>query len=255
MAGKDVTMTGTAETTMIASGLRVHVRQSGTGRPLLLINGLGSSSEMWGEVETLLGRHSRTIAYDSPGTGRSETPLVPLSVSALARVALAVADRLGHEQVDVLGYSFGGAVAQQLARDQPHRVRRLALVSTWCGWGGDAGSPAAMARASRKLNEIGNPVGYSYQLWSLATWSSLPWLSRIEAPTLILSGADDDLVPASNAVRIARQVPNSSLHLLPNGGHLIMFGRESAGPRLLSEFFSAPSLEDSTAWANGLLAA
>jgi pimeloyl-ACP methyl ester carboxylesterase len=155
----------------------------------------------------------------------------------------------------VLGYSFGGAVAQQLARAEPERIRRLALVSTWCGWGGDPGSPAAVGRALRKLTAESNALGWSYQLWSLAAWSSLPWLDQIGTPTLVLSGSADDLVPPANAVRLARRLPNSRLHLLPSGGHLLLFGTESAGARLLADFFSSHSLDGSIAWTTGLLAA
>lgn len=244
-----------SEATVVVAGLRLFVRERGGGPPLLLINGLGSDASMWGETEHVLARRSRTIVFDSPGTGRSQTPLLPLPIPTLSRIASRLLDQLGHEQVDVLGYSFGGAVAQQLARAEPQRIRRLALVSTWCGWGGDPGSPAAVARALRKLTALGNPLGYSYQLWSLATWSSLPWLDLIETPTLVVSGGADDLVPPENAVRLARRLPNSRLHLLPGGGHLVMFGTESAWARLLADFFSSGSLEGSIAWTTGLLAA
>jgi poly(3-hydroxyoctanoate) depolymerase len=244
-----------SEATVLLDGLRLFVRERGDGHPVLLVNGLGADASMWGEAEQVLARRSRAIVFDAPGTGRSQTPLLPLPIPALARIAGRLLDALGHEQVDVLGYSFGGAVAQQLARAEPQRIRRLALVSTWCGWGGDPGSPAAVARALRKLSVHGNPLGCSYQLWSLATWSSLPWLDLIETPTLVVSGGADDLVPPENAVRLARRLPNSRLHLLPGGGHLVMFGGESAGARLLADFFSSDSLDSSVAWTTGLLAA
>lgn len=243
------------EARVVVDGLRLFVRERGEGHPLLLINGLGADASMWDAAEEVLSRGSRTIVFDSPGTGRSQIPLLPLPIPALARVASRLLDRLGHEQVDVLGYSFGGSVAQQLAHAEPERIRRLALVSTWCGWGGDPGSPAAVARALRKLTSHGNPLGCSYQLWSLATWSSLPWLDQVSTPTLVVSGGADDLVPPENAVRLARRLPNSRLHLLPGGGHLVMFGGESTGARLPADFFSSTSLDDSIAWTTGLLAA
>ena len=248
-------MTGVSEAMVAAHGLQVYVRERGEGHPLLLINGIGAHAERWGTAETVLARASRTIVVDAPGIGRSSMPFLPLTIPALARVVCTVLDSLGHDRVDVLGYSFGGAIAQQLARDAPGRIRRLALVSTWCGLGGDSGTPAAIARSLKKLNATGRPLGYSFQLLALAGWSSLPWLGGIETPTLVLAGAADDLVPPSNAVRIARRLPNSSLHLLPGGGHLIMFGGESAGARLLGEFFASATLDESTAWTTGLLAA
>ena len=109
-------------------GIRLHVEEYGDGPPLLLINGIGAHAGMWKPLrEALPG--PRLIAFDAPGTGRSATPPIPLSLEALARVAEGVLDELGVEQADVLGYSFGGAVAQRLARRAPERVRRLVLAA------------------------------------------------------------------------------------------------------------------------------
>src|SRR4051812_40187461 len=105
------------ESTVVTHGLRMFVRQSGDGHPLVLINGLGAHCDLWGDAERVLGKTSRTIVFDCPGTGRSDMPLLPLSIPTLAGVTCRILDALGHDRVDVLGYSFGGAVAQQLACD------------------------------------------------------------------------------------------------------------------------------------------
>ena len=76
---------------------------------------------MWGHAERILAASSRTIVFDSPGTGRSETPLLPRSIPALAGIVTSLLDELGHQRVDVLGFSFGGTLAQQLAKDAPGR--------------------------------------------------------------------------------------------------------------------------------------
>lgn len=273
------------ETTIVSDGLRLFVREQGDGYPLLMINGIGANSEMWGLAETILAARSSTIVLDCPGTGRSDTPLFPLPMTALARTLCRALDTLGHERVDVLGFSFGGALAQQLARQAPERVRRLALVSTGCGWGSTLGSLDAVSAVatplryySRSWYELTNRMlgegddeggletqararfrhtpslrGYVYQLLALASWSSMPWLRTIAAPTLVVSGGLDRLVPVENAVQLARLLPNSRLHLLPDGGHLLMFHRGGAAPRLLADFFSSGSLSSSTAWMTGLL--
>jgi Predicted hydrolases or acyltransferases (alpha/beta hydrolase superfamily) len=113
----------------------VFVRQRGEGRPLLLINGLGASADLLVTLEERLAAVAHTIAIELPGAGRSPTPRRPLSISAMAKLLTDLLDELGHEQADVLGFSLGGIVAQQLAHDAPDRVRRLALASTACGWG------------------------------------------------------------------------------------------------------------------------
>jgi poly(3-hydroxyoctanoate) depolymerase len=269
------------ETTVTARGLKLFVRRQGSGYPLLMINGIGANTEMWGPAEAILGRGSTTIAFDCPGTGRSQTSLLPLPMPELARVVLAALDELGHERVDVMGFSFGGALAQQLAHDAPARVRRLALVSTGCGRGSALGEPAAMSALSSPLRYysrrwyeltnrlLGEPesededvsarlahpptaLGYTYQLWALASWSSLPWLDSVEAPTIVVAGGRDRLVPPGNAVQLAQLLPTSRLHVLPDAAHLLMLYRDGAVARLLADFFSSRSLERSKAWRTGL---
>jgi pimeloyl-ACP methyl ester carboxylesterase len=238
-----------------AQGLKLFVREQGNGHPLLLINGLGADSQMWEHAEVILAVASRTIVFDSPGTGRSETPMLPRSLPALAGIVTSLLDELGHRQVDVLGFSFGGALAQQFAKHAPARVRRLALVSTFCGWGATAGEPEALRRVAGHGTTVSNRLGYVYQLCALGGWTSLPWLTSIEVPTLVVAGTDDALVPPANAVQLARALPNASLHLLPGAGHLHMFSEQGTGAHLLADFFSSEQLESSTAWTTGLLAA
>lgn len=79
------------------------------------------------------------ISFAAPGAGRSSTQAAPYRMAALAGMAVELLDVLGHDRVDVVGYSFGGVLAQQFARDHPDRVRRLALCATTPGWGGLAG--------------------------------------------------------------------------------------------------------------------
>src|SRR5205814_9124752 len=84
------------ESIVVVDGLRLFVREHGDGYPLLLVNGLGAHCDLWGEAERILGRTSRTIVFDCPGTGRSDLPLLPLSIPALARVACRILDARGY---------------------------------------------------------------------------------------------------------------------------------------------------------------
>src|SRR5262245_48450898 len=114
-------------------------------RPLVLINGLGANLEMWAPLRRALGRRRRTIAFDAPGTGDSSTPLRPLTMRELGKLTLDLLDALAVDDVDVLGYSFGGAVAQEVARAaDPGRIHRLVLAATTCGWGALPGDPFAL---------------------------------------------------------------------------------------------------------------
>jgi poly(3-hydroxyoctanoate) depolymerase len=268
-----------------AEGVELFVRERGKGRPLLLINGLGGTAEMLEPLEDRLAAAMHTIALELPGGGRSPTPRRPLSIAALARVIVSAIDELGHEQVDVLGFSLGGTVAQQLAHEAPSRIRRMALAATACGWGSVPGTLAALTlvsmpmrfhsralyertsgllgSADRELMQrlpaltearLSHPpslLGYTYQLTAGALWSSLPWLESVTAPTLVLSGESDTLVQPVNGLQLARLLPESRFHVLPGEGHLFVCDPDSAAHELLADFFSSRTLARSRAWTSG----
>jgi len=120
-------------------GLAVRTCVRGEGSPLLLLTGIGANLEMWEPFEQALGDLPiQTISIDLPGTGGSPLPSKPMRMPALARLLVGVLDALGYTTVDLLGVSFGGALAQQLAHQAPDRINRLVLVATapGCpGWG------------------------------------------------------------------------------------------------------------------------
>jgi poly(3-hydroxyoctanoate) depolymerase len=201
-------------------GLVVATLTQGSGPPLLLLNGLTRPYESWAPfVASLPDR--QIVTFDVPGIGRSPTPAAPLSIPALARVALQVMDAAGVQGADVLGYSHGGLVAQQLAIAAPRRVRSLVLVATSCGVGGTPGPYVRNTFAPVELAggwPAPNPLAVVWQLFAAATWSSIPFLGAITQPTLIAQGADDRLVPPENARMLARRIPGARLATLA-GGH------------------------------------
>jgi pimeloyl-ACP methyl ester carboxylesterase len=175
----------------------------------------------------------------------------------LARVVVELLDALRLERVDVLGYSFGGALAQELARRAPGRVRRLVLCATGPGLGGTpprplaalmlatparyyhprllaltvphiAGRrpppprPALAEQAAARLHRPPDPLGYAYQLYAIAGWSSLPWLHKLRQPSLIVAGEQDPSVPLRNARMLAGRLPNARLRVVDGGGHLFL---------------------------------
>jgi poly(3-hydroxyoctanoate) depolymerase len=270
---------------VVADGLEVYVRERGDGTPLLLLNGIGGNAEMWGALEDRLAAVARTIVFDAPGSGRSQTPRWPLRIPGYADVTSVLLDELGYDRVDVLGFSFGGLVAQELAHRHPERVRRLALVSTACGWGSKPGTLASLVLISmpfryhsrvvyERTNQLLSPadhalverlpqlaearlshppplLGYGYQLGAGMLWTSLPWLHTVDAPTLVLAGGLDHLVPSANGLQLARLLPRARLQVLPDEGHLFVLDPESEGQALLEGFFAAAEPEASHAWATG----
>jgi poly(3-hydroxyalkanoate) depolymerase len=233
-----------------AGGLKLRVDRRGEGPPLLLITGIGGHIDMWRPFSAVAGRRE-LIAFDAPGTGRSQRPRCPLRMRALARLVTELMDALELERADVLGYSWGGGLAQELAHRHPERVRRLVLCATSPGLIGVPPKPLAalmLATPARyyhpKLAEWSLPfiaggkvgaehlrdrltappsvLGYGYQLYAAAGWTSLPWLHTLPHETLVMGGDDDPAVPFANARILAARIPNARLERLRGGGHLFL---------------------------------
>jgi pimeloyl-ACP methyl ester carboxylesterase len=274
----------TRQTLVRANGCQLVVRQVGDGPPVLLIHGVGCHAAMWSPIEeSWTSQH--LVSFDPPGVGKSPARLRPTSISGFADLAAAVLDELGLDEVDVVGYSLGGTVAQALAHRAPDRVRRLVLVATAPGWGCVPGrwksmvhlytplrfmsrtyyehtigvmaggqartDPAFVERhAIARLKEHPSLVGYYSQVLAAAAWSSLSWLSEITSPTLVVAGGDDPLLPPANSAILARRIPNARMHLFPDDGHLLLFDERSPAIQVIEEFLTATSVEESASWAN-----
>jgi len=265
----------TGVTRVNAGGLRIRAAVRGDGRPLLLISGIGGNIEMWEPFErALVGRSIQTITFDAPGTGGSEGWTIPRRMSTIADVAAGVLDALGYDEVDVLGVSFGGAVAQQLARQAPRRVRRLVLAATAPGvpgLGGIPGRPRAMLalatprryydrdylrsvaatiyggrirndpelfaqQSHARLLKPPSVRGYVAQLFAIAGWTNLPWLPFMRHPTLVLAGDDDPIIPVVNGRILAGLIPGAKLVVIPGGGHLFLLEQADDAARHVLNF-------------------
>ena len=167
-------------------GLGVAARATGSGDPVLLLNGMSRPMASWAYFADAL-QDRTVIAFDAPGVGASETPVVPYSMPMLADTAARVLDAFGIEKADVVGYSHGGAVAQQLAVGHAARVNRLVLLATACGVGAVPGHPRDVTQLLLTPNRETrwprpNPLGLFWQIAAISTWSSIPVLGCIAAP-------------------------------------------------------------------------
>jgi pimeloyl-ACP methyl ester carboxylesterase len=113
----------------------IRVAIKGSGAPLVLVNGLGANIEMWAPFPSLL-TDKRIVMFDAPGTGESPPLRRRRRMRALANLLARLLDNLGIGEADILGYSWGGALAQQFAHQMGERARSLVLVSTIYGVGG-----------------------------------------------------------------------------------------------------------------------
>ena len=249
-------------------GVSVRVATWGQGPPLLLLNGIGGNIEMWEPLARCLpGR--RLVMLDLPGTGESRPLPVPLRMAGYARLVVRLMNQLGLDRVDVLGYSWGGALAQQLARTAPTRVRSLVLAATIPGLGGQPPAPwviglmATPARYySRTYLRVVAPVvfgsrpveadaasgqarqrrpptlrGYAQQLYAINGWSSRRWLRTLSTPTLVLAGSHDPLVPARNGRILSRAIPGARLHVV-EGGHLFLIEQPHEAAQVITAFLA-----------------
>jgi poly(3-hydroxyalkanoate) depolymerase len=265
---------------------RIAVRVSeraGTGAladepPLLLCNGIGASFEALQPLVDALDPRRGVVRFDVPGVGGSPPPPVPYTMPALASWVAALMRRLGHQRFDVLGLSWGGGLAQQLAFQSRRRVRRVVLVATGTGslmvpahprvlatmmtprrhrdpeyaarvasriYGGtmrtDPERGAALLHAATRA---GPKRGYYFQLLAGAGWSSLPGLPFVRQPTLVLAGDDDPIIPVVNARVMHRLLPHSELHVYP-GGHLGVLTESDDLAVVIEEFLAEARPTDS----------
>lgn len=263
-----------------ASGTTFAWAELGEGPTLLLLNGTASPMNEWDPLLlTELARERRVIVLDYPGLGLSGPAPGPWRFPAAADwIAGFLADVVGDAPVDVLGWSMGGFIAQQLAIRHPERVGSLILAST--NPGGDAavlgprwvqeadGTGGARAylltnypRGERnagraflsRLDEAISSGAYPRETVPDRTARAMvlaedPWLRSnanlrslrsITHPTLVMTGAEDVITPAINSRRIADRIPGSHLVLMPESGHSFLFQRPRATARLVLEFLDA----------------
>jgi poly(3-hydroxyalkanoate) depolymerase len=250
--------------------LRVAVRPgTGGGPPLLVCNGIGTPLEALAPFTDALDPAITVVRFDVPGAGGSPPTRLPYTVPWLARLAGQMMSQLGYRRFDVLGISWGGGLAQQLALRYPGRCRRLILVATSTGSLMIPAKPRVLLHlasprrhrdpahatriaaqiyggALRRQPELAAPIarghpapasrrGYLYQLLASAGWTSLPWLRLITQPALVLAGDDDPVIPLPNARLMTWLLPAARLHVYQDG-HLALLTRAAELAPLVSEF-------------------
>jgi poly(3-hydroxyalkanoate) depolymerase len=250
--------------------LRVAVRPGERSvPPLLLFNGIGASVELVQPFfDALDGREA--IVFDVPGVGGSPTPALPYRPRTLATLSAHLLDQLGHGEVDVLGVSWGGVLAQQFAFQHAARCRRMVLAATAPGHLMVPGKPSVLMKmatprryrdpgfmervagdiyggvmrqspevARRHLRHVrwSSDAGYYMQLAAVVGWTSLPWLPLLDQPALVMSGADDPLVPAVNGRILAALIPKARLVTIDDG-HLFLITSAAQSGRIVTDFLN-----------------
>ncbi|WP_260582518.1 alpha/beta fold hydrolase [Sphingopyxis sp. PET50] len=231
--------------------LRVARWRTGAGEtPLLFLNGIGA--DIAAAAPLLAQLHGREVwTLDMPGVGGSPDALMPYGAPTMAAILVEIAERFGHKSFDLAGFSWGGAMAQQIAVQFPSRVRRLVLMATTptvaapgIGWA--ALLDDDMLASGLKL-PTATPLGLTYQSMAMAGWTSaamLPTLKHI--PTLVLMGEQDGVVPAAHGQMIAQLIDGAMLEVVP-GSHLFPFTHAAKVADRISDFLDAPAAEQAAA--------
>jgi pimeloyl-ACP methyl ester carboxylesterase len=246
---------------------------SGEGRPLVMIQGLTATMDWWDEgLLEALSRRYRVLTFDNRGAGRTVAPDGEFSIEQFADDTAGLMDELGIESASVLGYSMGGMIAQELALRYPERVEKLILCVTFCG---GSRTVVATREVMQKLvdrsgsvdDQVERFVGLMFtpewiaanretiedfkkrymiapttdhnaarQFMATLTFDAYDRLPGITAPTLVVCGADDVLIPSENSRIIAGAIPGARLLAYEGSGHGFVWQRRAEFALEIEEF-------------------
>jgi pimeloyl-ACP methyl ester carboxylesterase len=279
------TMTGaaTAPTQMIQGKKATYAyRRFGhrAARPLLFLQHFMGTLDNWDPAVTdPLATERDAILFDNAGVGRS-TGSVPNTVSAMSSHALDFLEALGIDRCDVIGFSLGGMVAQEMVRERPSIFRRMILVGTAPRGGDDimhlagplndptltgyavlqkiffAATPSSqiaggafVERLSQRTEDFDTPSGAdvataqmtAFREWEQASGPRFADLHGIGQPTLVVNGIHDDMIPVSNSYRLSEHLPNAVLLTYPDSGHGSLFQFHESFTRHAAAFLTSDS--------------
>lgn len=253
----------------------IHYDFYGHGEPLVLIPGFTAGAWIWFKQIAQLATRFRVITFDPRGIGKSSFASEPLTMRLLADDTAALLHDLGIEQAHILGVSFGGFVAQEFALAYPEATRTLSLCCTSFG-GPNHVSPsidiltAVLSRNGFNSEErirrillpafspdfvrshpgevdeviklrLANPVveeAFNAQLKAGIGFDAESRVGGIKAPTLVLSGEADAIVPVQNSRNLAEQIPGARLRLVAGGSHLFFIEQPDEFNRIVAEFLA-----------------
>lgn len=257
-----------------SNGINLYYEEHGGGEPLLLIMGFTVSSIGWYWNVPSFAADFRTIVFDNRGVGQSDKPDSPYSMPMFADDTAGLLDGLGIDQAHVFGISMGGMIAQEFALRHPQRVKTLILGCTHCG--GPQVIPSQDAEVLNMLENIEaldvqqaaivmtkvavtpwfmqkhmdvlmqmnqmslqHPTpkhGMVRQMQAIQGHDTYERLPRISAPTLVMTGKEDGLVPPENSVTLARRIPHADLVMLANASHMFPMELPNATAEIVKGF-------------------
>jgi pimeloyl-ACP methyl ester carboxylesterase len=262
--------------TALVNGIELYYERAGAGPPVLFLNGSASTLATIAPLLAVMARRLDVLAHDQRGLGRSAVPPGPYSMAQYAADALGLLDVIGWTTCGVVGVSFGGMVAQELAVTAPDRVDRMALLCTSPGGGGGSSFPLheLTGLAPSRRDEIGTTLldtrfspewlaahpadrvlvdtmaqrraaasseevrrGEAEQLEARRHHDVWDRLGRVTCPTFVAAGRFDGIAPPANSEAIANRIPGATLHVY-EGGHAF-FGQDRRAVVEIIEFLAS----------------
>lgn len=248
--------------------MNIRWEERGDGAPLLLIQGLGYGRWSWDPVVPALAERYRVLWFDNRGIGDSDKPEGPYTAKLMAADALQVLDEAGVDIAHVLGASLGGMIAQEVAAGTPERVDKLVLCCTTPGGaatvpmpevtvqlfaeaptlapevalrrfvenalGADASAELIQELYERRVANPPDPAGWQAQAAAGLGFAGIE--GAIAAPTLIVTGTEDNVVDPHNSDVLAERIPGAEVQRIDNTGHLFFWEQPDAFVRIISEF-------------------
>jgi pimeloyl-ACP methyl ester carboxylesterase len=258
--------------------LEIAYEDQGEGEPIVLIMGLASDRESWSGFDRLLSRSMRVVSFDNRGTGGTTGPHSPYAIHDLANDVVGLLDALDLPSVHVLGVSMGGMVAQEVAISHADRVKSLVLGCTHPGGklqvlpsqaiidklpslGKSAeqmavdflglihGKNYLLADPDRYRDRLAFQLNrrvprrvYLAQLGAILAHDTSGRLGAIRAPTLVISGDEDELVPLGNSMVMADRIDNARLAVLSGVAHAFWIEAPERAAQEVLRFLRAPTL-------------
>ena len=260
-----------------AGDINIEYYVEGTGPPLLMIMGWGGQANSWGEpFLERLRPHFQIVRFSNRGTGLSDNPGGELTIRLMAEDAAGLLAELGIEKAHVLGISMGGRIAQELVLNHTEAVQGLVLGCTGCG---PAHSVTPNPQVLAKLGQIATlplqerirqfwlvtvtpefidrgkeflddiismhlaaptPVDtLGRQMAAIMRFDTYERLPQVKAPTLIIHGDKDLLVPVGNADFLHDRIPNSTMRIVPGVAHMFFWEKPEESAGAIVEFLSS----------------
>ena len=256
------------------AGGEIHYEIAGEGEALVFVSGLNGVARYWKPQVEAFAKRYKVVTYDQRGTGGSDQLQKEFSVDQMARELAALLDALKIERAHLVGLSTGGAIGQTLAIEQPQRINKLVLCSTWthcdpwfrrlfearremyrqCGPelhamfhplflypadyvnSHDAEISEEQKNAPTKSSSVDVSIG---RINALLAFDRRAGLAGIKAPTLVMTCDNDYITPSYHAEYIARTIPGAKLVIPKGGGHSYSRTNPEEFNRIVLDFLSA----------------